>query len=452
MKKLKLFPVFIAFIVILTGCGAQSAAISAAPLPSDDGATELTVEVFDFFDFYANAALKFETLTGVKVNVINHYNAPQSNEDQDYAYLDRIPSELMAGKGADIYANLDFDFTRIGQQGHLCNLANWIAADPDFSDETYYMNILESGFDDGDVYSFPLTLMFGALGSYIEIPELDGKNLNWEEFFEATKDVNRNGVLISLTDNQIFMKRFEERFDSFIDEENKMQNLESSELIELLEQSKTWSEQGLCIKNIEENYADVFQNAFIKNWGGDVAMLTNTILTDSLSLASFSDDKPLDNSSQESEPTFIEIDSASYFYDMPSDLKKDDKSNQVIETDPICINAASPRKGTAWAFVKFLLSKEVQATSYFLPVSREAAGNSIRNTFSNEIRPDRDVDKVIEETQAILNSINDIPNRTKTGLKEIISKEATRYFTNEISAQSAAKNMAAAIELYLREQ
>lgn len=440
MKISKLLSVIIACIVLLSGCSAGTVAPGPLPLPSDDGAAEITIEVDDTADFYGNAARRFEELTGVKVNVINHYSAEQTIDDKDYAYLDRIPGELMAGKGADIYTDINLDFTKIGRQGYLCNLAEWIAADPDFSDKTYYMNILESGFDKGDVYSFPLTMTFQALETDVEIPELDGKNLNWEECIELIKGINRNGVLFGLTDQQIFMRRFKERYESFVDNENKTQNLNTPELIQLLEQSKTWSKQGLCISYNEDNNASVFLNSYIKVIGGGIDLLTNSAMANTTEATVINGE-------------MVYSTGGNYFYDIPSDSGISDKSNKVLESDCICVNASSPHKGTAWKFVKFLLSENIQATSYLFPINRKAAAVHIRKTFNLEFSDkSNNADEVIKEAETLLDAINEIPNRTKTDLEKIISNEAVRYFTNEISAEAAAKNMADAVALYLKEQ
>ena len=432
MRKSRLLSILVASIVFLSGCGAQSAAISAAPLPSDDGATEITIEVDDVVNFYANAAMKFETMTGVKVNVINHYSPTTPIDDQDYAYLDRIPGELMAGNGADIYANINIDTAAIGRKGYLCNLADWIAEDSDFSDDKYYMNIWRAGFNGGDKYSLPVFMMFLAFGSDVEIPELDGKDLNWEEFFELTKGINRNGVLVGLTDSEIFIRRFNDRYSSFIDEENKTETLNSPELIHLLEQSKTWSEQGLCVPNNADNFEDIFNNAFIKEYGSDIQVLTNVRFADGPSSLS------------------------PYWYDIPSDSGKNDKANKLLTRDHICINAASPNKGTAWKFIKFLLSKDIQLIGYSTPMNREAAAGYIKNMMESSIgetTQNKEADKVITEAETILDNLSDVPNRYRlTGIEKILLKEAKSYFNNEISAEEAAKNMSESVKLYMKEQ
>ena len=432
MERLKFFSVLIAFTLLFSGCGTGSTATSAQPLPSDDGATEITVEVDDVVNFYANAALKFETMTGVKVNVINHYNPATAIDDQDYAYLDRIPGDLMAGKGADIYANINLDFAKIGKQGYFINLADWVAADPDLSDDKYYTNIWHVRFDAGDKYSLPLKMVFMALGSEVEIPELDGKDLNWEEFFNVTKGINRNGVLLGLSDSEIFMRRFNDRYSSFIDEEKKTETLNSPELVQLLEQSKAWSEQGLCLPNNAENFEDMHKNSFIKQYCSDVEVLTNVRFIDGPSSLS------------------------PYWYDIPSDSGTYDKSNKLLTTNHICINANSPNTGTAWKFLKFLLSKDVQLTGYSTPMNREAAAQYIKNSLTSSIGDsalNEDAAQKIEDAETILDNLSDSPDKyKKNGINKILSKEANRYFNNEVSAEDAARNMSESVKLYMKEQ
>ena len=430
MKRFRLIPMFIAFIVLISGCGAQSASTSAEPLPVDDDATEITIEVRDVSGFYQSAALKFEDQTGVKVNVINSSQSDVSS-DELFENVERIQAELMAGKGADIYVNSYIDYVDIGNNKHLCNLADWIAQDPDFSDDTYFMNILTSGFDKGDVYSIPLFMMFNALGAAMEVPELEGKNLNWEEFFDLTKDIKKSGVLYGVDDYMLFSQRFKDRYDSFIDEKNKTQRLDSPEMIQLMEQCKQWSTDGLCMPITTENYSEVFNNAFFKEYGGDIELLTNIQVDD---------------------PSGV----GSYFYDIPSDSGKNDKANKISPIDSICINAASPYKGTAWKFLKFLLSEDIQGTGPLTPLNRKAAAADISkylNDLTDFYHLDIDVDQTIKESEAILDTVTGVAYVNPSDIEQIVcNKNAQRFFRNEISAEEAAKSMAAGVELYFKEQ
>ncbi|MDP4117558.1 MAG: ABC transporter substrate-binding protein, partial [Bacteroidota bacterium] len=343
---------------------------------------------------------------------------------------ERIQAELMAGKGADIYANTYIDYIKIGKSNHLCNLANWIKADPDFSDNAYYMNIIKSGFDDGNLYSIPLCMMFNGLGSTIEVPELNGKSLNWEEFFELTKGIKRSGVLYDITDYELFVRRFIDRYDSFIDEEHKSNSLDSPDMVKLLEQCKQWSIEGICIPYDTEN-TEIHDNAFFKEFSGrDMYFLSNFRY----------DDPSLD---------------FPFYYDIPSDSGKNDKANKISPIDYICINAASQHQGTAWKFVKFLLREDIQATGWFAPVNRKAAESQISQSLNDIKRSfglDIDTDKVAEENLSILNAIDKAPYLFKNEIEQIVGKEAMRYFKNEISSEDAIKNMAAGVTLYFKEQ
>jgi multiple sugar transport system substrate-binding protein len=432
MKIFKLASIIIACIVIVSGCGINSVDSDEMALPSEDNATEITIEVMDFStNFFINAAKKFEEETGVKVNVINDYDGNLTDEMLETTQ-DRILAELMTGKGADIYAGFMLDFNKIGENDHLCNIAGWISRDPIFTQDDYYMGILKSEMDEDKLYSLPLFMMFTALGSNVEVTELDThESLSWEAFFDRTKDIKRSGVLYAITDYEVFMRRYRDRAEGLIDEKNKSQNLNSSEIVELLEQCKEWSTEGLCIKFNAEDRNTIYENAFFKEYGGDIALLTNI---------------RFDSPYMEGEP---------YLYEMPSDSAENNKANKISATDLICINAASKYKGTAWKFVKFLLSDDMQSTGFNMPVNRKAAEKDVSKKLAETIeysKLDINPDEAIKETMDILNSVDKVRDVYPTPIERIVFKEAQRYFSNEISGEEAAKNMADGVELYFKEQ
>ena len=437
MKRYKLLSILMVCIIVMSACSTGSRGSHDKELPKEDHAKEITIEVEEYgTNFYANAAKKFEKETGVKVNVINNIKMGQSNEElmeSSTKNTDRIQAELMAGKGADLYAGIYLDFDKIGKNKHLCNLANWTAKEPIFSNDAYYMNVLKSGFENGDAYSLPLFIGFYALGSTIEVPELEGKSLNWEKFFALTKGLKRNGVLYGLTDQLLFDRRFQDRYDHFVNEKEKTQTLNSQDMIKLLEQCKEWSTEGLCIPCDAENFTDLWSKAFFQETGGgDMDMLVNF---------------RFNNPYLKDEP---------YIYDIPSDTDKNDKSNKVMPTDLICINAASPYKATAWKFVKFLLREDVQATGHYTPVNRKAADKHVKKNLEETISYYNlkvDENKIIKESEAILNNANHISsNIYPSDIDNIVLEEAKRFFKSEITAEAAAKNMADRAGLYFKEE
>jgi len=426
MRKVKILCLISAIIIFISGCGSGNVGASKSSLPAEDNATEITVEVLDYSpDFYANAAKKFEKETGIKVNVINDYKTGQ-DIDVILDANDRITSELMAGKGADLYISFYFDYDSIGQNHRLCNLADWIAQDPEFSADDYYMKILQSQMSTNGMYAFPLFFSCNVLGSEVEVPALDGQNLSWGNFFEITKNVNRTGVLYAETDLMIFMSRYRDNVQSFVDESNKTQHMNSPEMIDLMNECKSWSDQGLCIKYIEGNQAEIYYSSFFQEYGIDITGLTN-----------------------------IEANPDLYFYDIPSDAPDDNRANKITPTDIVCVNASSKAKATAWKFIKFLLSEQVQESSMNTPVNRIAAEKNIAaflKGVAHDYKLTIDVDKAILDTSTALDSVGKISPISYSPLEVIVITEAARYYKNEVSAEVAAQNMADKVELYFKEQ
>ncbi len=433
MEKNKLLLIFIGFVFLLSACGTKSMSPTKsvspgemAPLP-EDGTTEITIEVVDYSNnFYASAAKKFEEETGIKVNVINDYDSGQSIEEL-ITNLDKIKAELISGKGADIYAGFYLDYNAIGQNKHLCNMEGWISQDPDFTTDAYYMNIIRTLAVGDEMYAFPLFFCCNTLGSRVEVPELKSQpNLNWEQFFELTKDVKRSGVLYAFTDYDIFQRRYKDRADDFINAENKTQNLNSPEMIKLLEQCKEWSEQDLCVKYSAGYQVEIFDKAFFKEYATGIEGLLN-----------------------------IECEPGLYYYDIPSDCSENNKGNKIFPVNLVCINAASKYKGTAWEFAKFLLSEEIQLSGSDTPVNRKAAEKFINNRLpglAESYGLTIDTEKTIKDTSDTLGAIGKISNGFVSPLEKIVFDEVKRYFRSEISADAAAKNMADKMELYFKEQ
>ena len=425
MKKAKLFCLVTSILVFITGCGSGNGSTAKSSLPSEDGAREISIEVIDYFGFYKDAAKRFEEETGVKVNLINDY-AMDDAVDTIIGATDRITSELIAGKGADLFIGFYFDFDSIGQNHRLCNLADWMAQDPEFSIEDYYIKILQSQMGTNGMYAFPLFFNCNALGSKVEVPELEGRNFTWKEFFETLKDVNRNGVLYGETDLMLFISRYRDTAQNFVDESKKSQHMNSPEMIELLKECKSWSDQGLCIKYTDANQSEIFYTALLQNYGTDILALTN-----------------------------IRADPEVYYYDIPSDAPDNHRANKISPTDLVCVNASSKHKATVWKFIKFLMTDKMLESSANMPVNRNAAEKNLASFMKNIAKVYNltiDVDQAIRDTSDTLDSIGKVSPISFSPLELIVIKEATRYFKNEVSAEVAAQNMADKVELYFKEQ
>lgn len=102
-----------------------------------------------------------------------------------------------------------------------------------------------------------------------------------------------------------------------------------------------------------------------------------------------------------------------------------------------------------------LLSEDNQTTSLSTPINRKAAEKHINKSLDETIDQfglDVAANKIIKEGEAILDAADKVSNNISNDIDKIVLKEARRFFTNELSSEAAAKNMAAGVMLYYKEQ
>lgn len=431
MKKSLL--ILIVLVILISGCSAVSvdAEPEPEPLPTADGAKEITMMVVDFdADYYEKAVKAFEKQTGIKVNIINYDIddfEDMGGDLQIETLLQQIQIELMAGRGVDIYSVWFLDYNALGKQNLVCNMAGWIQDDPEVDTDAYYMPIVESLMAGDSMYALPLSFEYnGAVNSTVPVPELEGQeNLSWEAFFEITQDLDRSGPLLGFTDYELFKKRFNLKVESFIDVESETQNLNSADMIRLLEQCRDWSEKDLCIPYIDMNDT-AMAHALFQYGSGIYSLSEKQIL-------------PYIN-----------------YYDMPSD---DQDVHEIYTINNVCVNAASEAKGTAWAFVKCLMSEKMQSLCFWTPVNKKASEIHVSNLLGTEIEVQNlaiDKDLATKEITDAIDSIDDVAisyaRYIQPPIHQIVFDEAKRYFKGEISAEEAAQKMAETVNLYFKEQ
>ena len=418
--KTKITIILFAIFLLLSGCGTKTVNTEdAATLPQEDGAKEITVQVRDvYFPVYEKAGKKFEEQTGVKVNLIK-----DSELDIDIVKT-RITAELMAGKGADVYCSQPVNMTPLGYNGLICDVAGWIEQDPGINKDAYYTGIMSSVMSEGKLYEITLNFMPNCILSTQKIAELEGqKNMTWEQFIDKSKDIKRKGALIAMYDTEIFQARLYDIKTLYTDEKNK--TLDIPAMIALLKQCKEWGEQGLCFKfNDRNNHSQ--DSLFFHGGSGSVLPIIG-----------------------------IQENPKYYMYPMPADANTNASGFKISFSNMVSINAASKAKGTAWKFVKFLLSEEIQKMFDMTSVNRNIMEQKIDNQIAN-IQKKIALDSV-QAKQDLIGALNTIDEASEGIFRsspsyEIIFEEAKRYFSGEISAEEAAENMANKVELYFKEQ
>ena len=438
-----------------TSCAPQSNV--SLELPEEDGAEEITVALCYYEPEHVKAAAKeFELKTGVKVNIKNYLDLSGEashevvNEDTGETreittvegdlgvshYRETALAELLSGTGADIYDVAGLDFQNLGERKLLYNLKNWVQQEPELSDENVFQNLLFATEKDDALYAIPVGFTAFVMCTSTDTPDLGEQPMTWEQFFERTKDFPRNGLLLAEDDANIFLKRFYAREKSFIDEKNKTQSLNSTEMVALLKQCKQWSEEGLCssLNSPDESFehTPLFSERIFRNF--------DTILLGEL---------PPDY------PDPIKI------YPLPSDAEDYKPSYEAILTMLFAINGSSEKQRTAWEFLKFMYSEEAQ--KHFIvefPLNRNAFNDSIESGMellqADLVRQGLSKIENLDVKQVRSNAIKFTENIDSvtyhTPIHTIIDDISKEYFYDKISAEEAAKKMADKVGLYLKEQ
>ena len=418
--------IVILFCASLVSCNQNGV---SSELPEEDGAEEITISLCQYEpDNIKTAAKRFELETGVKVNIQNSFDLSDGNDLGRTKYGETALIELMSGTGADIYDVAGLDFQNLGTRKMLCNMKNWVEQTPELSDEKLFSNIFHLTEKDDALYAIPTGFYVYVLGASADAPDLGEQPITWEQFFERTKDTPRNGSVFSNTDTYIFTSRFAVRESTFIDEKNKTQSLNSPEMVSLLKQCKQWSEEGLCSTSMDAGEG-----------------VTPTPLFTDIMLRHFAcvllRDLPYNYPES--------INSIKKIYPLPSDSEAGNEAN--IST-LFAINAASKKQRTAWEFLKFLYSEDVQ--KYFVvefPVNRNAFNYFIEHGVRglNVEMKDKDVEQVKADATKLVENIDSATYQTP--IHTIIREIADDYFYNKISAEEAAKKMADKVGLYLKE-
>jgi len=132
-------------------------------------------------------------------------------------------------------------------------------------------------------------------------------------------------------------------------------------------------------------------------------------------------------------------------------------------TRGFAINSQSKNKETAWAFIKFLLSKEMQLSNTMLntgiPVNNEARAEKAELIFSGALygraaEMNDQLRHAAENYKAAVEKLSDSINCfavQDTIINDMISNEARYFFADNRTAQETARILQNRTELYLSE-
>jgi len=471
---------------------AQAAgAVVSAPMVLEEITGEITVSAFEavtYGSFLEEAARAFELkYPGTTVNVEIFSAMPEIRrretgdgrvmavmgmEDDTAArndYIQAINTELMSGRGPDILAMDILPLYKYIERGVLTDLRPFMEADANFNSSDFRENILAASMIDERLYMLPMDFMFNfyTYDSYL-LPGLSSRltdirvsteeliELGSEVFEEVNDRLDAHAYMFNLNGGRqrpsMFQTMFDQNFTNFVDIRGRSANFNDGTFAEFLEDIQSYVEKGY-IRAGAQDFAQIA--------GGGPEMLER----------------------MREERFFFKpkniLNLVSSFYQNPNapmlmrgvalGNEEDDviagiASNPFGETpftytQAYAINANSDNQATAWAFISFLASYEMQTSMNLrgLPVHNEAFNQRLERDLLRQMglsSLDSQGQSILADFKATVNEMAAAINIffiQDNAITQIIDAELEHFFDGSRSALDVAANIQNRVNLYLNE-
>ena len=409
MKRIFFVFSVLAAALAIIGCGngrrdPSGQAVLTQEFFSSPIAGEITVSAFDsmvYRSYLEEAARLFEALyPGTRVNIETFSEMPevrtggddnfqvtqvqmQDNPQARLDYLSRVNTNLMSGTGADLYAMDILPLHKFAGSGMLENLEPYMITDPDFKIADYRQNILEAVHYRGGLWFFPLDYSFNyyAYDSTL-VPAEVAANFGVDKAFSAD-DLFRIGMplydgtyrLFNTHDHArgrggMFNILLNQNMASFVDLDAGRVNFLDNGFAGLLDSVRDFAEQGFIPRGVTgqqqagqirqlamETPADRF---FFKHNAGTNLLSVYTRQLGMIMRMGLS-----------GSASAIEAD------DEIAGIEANANGSVPFTSNlGFAMNSQSGNKAAAWAFLRFLLSREMQLSTNFVsagfPIHNEA--------------------------------------------------------------------------------
>lgn len=452
--------------------------------------------------YLEEAAVAFEAkYPGTKINISTFSKMPEAKttesdgkklsimiaEDDTQErtdYINKINTELMSGKGADILAMDILPYYKYAQSGQLEDLNQYMEADSAFNLSDYKENIVKAAQYQQGQYILPIDYNFdffaydSSLFSEEEQKAFSGNSaFTYEQLMEigqapyaaANSDASKDHIeMFGMDPRSMYNVLWKESGKKFIDIESKTVNFDSGEFVNLLESVMKYPEEG-----------------YIKEGNKKGAKMSKgNIDKDNITLDAFEKDQS-EQFLYKSKSSFSLL---QYFNtgnrhmlffgggggsagnednDKIAGLVSGaDGANVYSNMQAYGLNANSSNKTTAWEFMKFLAGEEMQTSMNLmgLPINNKARAEKAklevtgayyspeRNNESSELTAEQmevfnSYTKAVEDFSDMINTY---PVQDTT-INAIVDTEIAHYFDGSKTAEEVAATLQNRIQLYLNE-
>jgi len=499
----RLIPILCAAVFILTSCSGKNGNTSIADIVKNSPVEgEITIYCYDaqtYKAFLEKAAKGFQQkFPDTKVNIEVFGKMPEQkmmefgdgsggvmtfeyvddpDAEKDYRY--RVNTEIMSGGGADVCA-LDVLPVHIYQAGGTFdNLREYMDNDPDFDISRYRANIFDAMTTDTGMFVMPVFYTFFVFAY--------NKDLFTDEEAETLSKLNTAGYdeLIALSkeafdrqggDTYIFgytnsfrmaSEMFSQNYDDFIDHKSKKANFTDGKFVGMLDKIREYEEAGYIESyrkqtdiwnEAEEPPASAFDSAeewleTFRKYETEEYFITyhNSLSLYMLFIKDPATPRPVGVGNL-AQGGIAGIKSA--------DGGKASFSNRMS----FGINENSGNKKTAWEFIKYLLSEEMQASDDLMmltghPINKDAFNKKEESQIKSLLKgsdyglyesDQETADAYMALMDRYASQINTYGFHNQTVI-DIVATEIEAYFAGEKTADEAARVLQSKLAIYLSE-
>jgi ABC-type glycerol-3-phosphate transport system substrate-binding protein len=490
-KKTFLFFLFGIAAAVIVSAGGNKAAGSSSGNPLEGRAGgKISVSCYDSLGYRAfleeAAKLFMDKYPGTEVDVQTFSAMPEirrsgegSNmmatlvevEDDPRGrndYISRVNTAMMSGEGADIYAADILPFHKYAESGQLEDLAAYIAGDSAWTGADFRENIFEAAKFHGGLWFMPVDYYFNYFAyDTVLLPGRSdfgaGRAFTIETLAEIAKTrFDGAAKFFSAYDyvqgssrgaGDMFSQLLLEYYPSLVDLENKKANFNDGTFAGILSLVKEYADAGYIPR-----YAGAASGP------GEITRRGPVQETDRY-FFKINNNMGLVSQFQRGTGSRTMVRGAGSSGGITEDDEiagikaNSDGSVPFYYSHAFGINRNSKNKRTAWEFLKFLLSDEVQdlLAPSSLPVNNRAREEKAeRLLFGSAMsrEPDERMREAIGRYKAAVEALSDQINRyipEDTIINDMIASEAAYFFRGTRSAEETASVLQNRVNLYLHE-
>ncbi|NOU88761.1 extracellular solute-binding protein [Paenibacillus sp. LMG 31460] len=410
-----------------------------------DSKKTIIISILSTTDFYKQAKQKYEaTHPNTTIQFKEFISASNGNGVMSDAevekYIKQTTTEVLSGKGADLFAvtTVDLPIDTYVNKKTFVNLDEFIKKDKSFDTNQYHMNILENSKMNGGLYVLPTKFHLQTLfGDKVAIEKagvkIEDKNWTWSQFADVGKSLAAKGVhsysLGGLEPENMLNSLVSDNYAQLVDGAKHKANFDSTDFTDLLKRVKSlYDEKIISAKPLPPQDSNF-------------------------------------NLSEIYSPTDYLARLAIYYkngtvYQKPHTAEQ--KSGVAFGgLQNVAMNSNSTVKATAWDFMKFLLSEEMQGIPQQLGFSiKKSVNEKMIEDLVNEAKKGAvdtgkgGIVQISEKDLQILKTMiteASLPVTLRNKVQTIIGEEAKAYFTGQKTAEAVAKLIQNRVTTYMNE-